>query len=218
MIIQLSFDRSDFIGVYGRVSEKYGVFGRGVPDICIEEAEKNLGVTAIRTTIAYVDIVGTMVAMNSNGMVVNRFVNGIEEKKLRELGISIAYTLPSMNAAGNLILTNDKRALVGTKTPKSMINEIEEALGVEVVSENVGLSNVGMAFALTNKSILCHPDASDETLHALEELFKVRGGWGTVNHGMPLVGCGMVCNSHGVLIVKRTTTVEIARIQDTLEG
>jgi len=40
MIIQLSFDGSDFIGVHGRVSEKYGVFGRRVPDICIEEAEK----------------------------------------------------------------------------------------------------------------------------------------------------------------------------------
>lgn len=215
MMLQLDFDGSDFIGIYGRICDKYGVFGSSVPDATIKEVEENLGIEAIKTTIAYVNIIGSMLAMNSNGIMVNNFINEEEKKKLEELDLNIGYTAPKMNAAGNIILVNDKRALVHPKVPK--IKEMEDIFGVEVVREDVGFQNVGMAFALTNKGVLCHPDLSDEKVKMIEELFGVKGSWGTVNHGMPFVGCGLVCNSKGVVIGKRTTRIELTRIQDALD-
>jgi len=217
MMLQLDFDGSDFIGVYGRISDRHGIFGTGVPDASIEEVGNNLGIVAIKTTIAYVNIIGSMLAMNSNGIIVNRYINEEEYRKLKELGLRVGYTTSTMNAAGNIILVNDKRGLVHTSVSKSMVSEMEDIFGVEVVREDTGFRNVGMAFALTNKGVLCHPDVSDETMKRIEELFGVRGNWGTVNHGIPFVGCGLVSNSRGVVIGKRTTRIEMARIQDTLD-
>jgi translation initiation factor 6 len=218
MMLQLDFDGSDFIGVYGRISDSYGVFGPRVPDSGISELEEALGIKVVKTTIAYVNVIGSMLAMNSNGLFVNRFINAVEEEALRGLGLNMGYTSLNMNAAGNIVLVNDRRALVHPSVTKSAVKEMEDVFGVEVVSEDTGFRNVGMAFALTNKGLLCHPDATDETVKRLEDLFGVKGTWGTVNHGMPFVGCGLVCNSKGVVIGKRTTRIEMTRIQDALES
>jgi translation initiation factor 6 len=217
MMLQLDFDGSDFIGVYGRISDSYGVFGPRVPDTSIEELEEGLGIKAVKMTIAYVGVIGSMLAMNSNGIFVNRFINAEEEKKLKDLGLNVGYTVLNMNAAGNIVLVNDRRALVHPGVPKRMVEEMGDIFGVEVVAENTGFRNVGMAFALTNKGVLCHPDVTDEMMKRIEELFGVKGTWGTVNHGMPFVGCGLVCNSRGVAIGERTTRIEMTRIQDALD-
>ena len=217
MLEQLSFYGSDFIGVCARAGERYAVVGRMVPDSVIEEIEHILSVEVLKTTIANTNIVGSMIAMNSNGMMINELINPEEEKKLREAELRIGHIGPKFNAAGNMILVNDKRALISPRLSKNVMKGIEDTFCVEVVREDVGLYNVGMAFSLSNKGVLCHPDVSDETLRKLEELFGVRGGWGTVNHGFPFVGSGVLCNSKSVVIGKRTTTVEITRIQDAFD-
>jgi translation initiation factor eIF-6, putative len=218
MLQQIDFDGSNYIGVYARVSEKYGIFSRNVPDFCLKEAEKNLGIEVLKTTIAHTSVVGCMIAMNSNGMIVNRFIGEDEERKLKSLDLNMGYTRSALNAVGNIILVNDKAALVHPKVSKSMVEVIRDVLGVEVFKENIGnFVNLGMACALTNKGIVCHPDTKRAEIKKLEENFGVKGGWSTVNHGASFVGSGILCNSKGALIGERTTTVEITRIQDTLD-
>lgn len=39
---------------------------------------------------------------------------------------------------------------------------------------------------------------------------------GTVNHGFPMIGSGLVANDHGALIGRLTTGIEMGRIDEAL--
>lgn len=40
---------------------------------------------------------------------------------------------------------------------------------------------------------------------------------GTVNHGVPYVGAGMVANGKGAIMGSKTTGIEMGRIEDALD-
>jgi translation initiation factor 6 len=73
-----------------------------------------------------------------------------------------------------------------------------------------------MAAVVTNKGCLCHPKIDEEELQQLESLFHVKAMIGTVNHGFPMIGSGLVANDHGALIGKMTTGIEMGRIDEAL--
>ena len=63
-------------------------------------------------------------------------------------------------AYGNLVLANDKGAVVDPRFKENEIKKISEALGVEAVpTEIAGLPYVGSLAVATNKGVLSSPVA-----------------------------------------------------------
>jgi translation initiation factor 6 len=79
-----------------------------------------------------------------------------------------------------------------------------------------GLKTVGSAAVATNKGVLCHPKTSDGELDLLEKLLKVEADIGTVNHGAPFIGAGVLANSKGAAAGRLTTGPELNRIENAL--
>jgi translation initiation factor 6 len=73
-----------------------------------------------------------------------------------------------------------------------------------------------MCGAATNRGILVHPRASVSEIDQLENLFGLSVDIGTVNFGSPLIGSGLLANSHGYLAGSETTGPELGRIEDAL--
>jgi len=73
-----------------------------------------------------------------------------------------------------------------------------------------------MAAVVTNKGLLCHPKVTLEEKKVLESVFDVEVMSGTVNHGMPLIGSGLVANTKGAIIGNLTTGIEMGRIEEAL--
>ena len=73
-----------------------------------------------------------------------------------------------------------------------------------------------MAAVVTNKGCLCHPKITEEEKQHLEDLFEVNVMIGTVNHGYPMIGSGLVANTKGAIIGNRTTGIEMGRIEEAL--
>jgi translation initiation factor 6 len=73
-----------------------------------------------------------------------------------------------------------------------------------------------MAAVVTNKGLLCHPKVTPEEKSMLEEIFDVGVMIGTVNHGVPLIGSGLVANSKGAVMGNLTTGIEMGRIEEAL--
>jgi translation initiation factor 6 len=97
------------------------------------------------------------------------------------------------------------------------LKQIGEALDAPVSRGTIaGLKTVGMAAVVTNKGCLCHPKVTDVEKQQLESVFDVEVMIGTVNHGFPLIGSGLVANSHGAVIGNLTTGVEMNRIEEAL--
>lgn len=171
-----------------------------------------------RSDVAEISLVGSMLALNSNGLLLPWNTTDKELKGFQLLDLNVERLNDKHTALGNLILANDFGALVSSLISKESKERIEEVLDVEVAQrEYQGFKTLGSIGVATNKGALMHPDLTDEDLEDIESILKVEVDIGTVNRGIGYVRTGLVANSKGALIGKNTTSPEIARIEDALE-
>ena len=137
--------------------------------------------------------------------------------KIKEQGLDIFAVKDVINAAGNDILVNDNGALIHPDIGDHSMKKIGETLGVPVQRGTIAsLKTIGMAAVVTNKGCLCHPKVTDEEKKQLEKLFDVNVMIGTVNHGVPMIGSGLIANTKGAIIGNLTTGIEMGRIEEAL--
>jgi translation initiation factor 6 len=213
---RLKIAGSSLLGVFARATEKVVLVSHEVGPEYIDFLQAGLKVDAVRLLAAGSAVLGSLIAANSNGFVVTHHAGDEELKILREHGH--VTRLPSkINAAGNVILANDSAALVHPGLSAKACEAVAEAMAVKVVKGTIGgLKTVGMAGVATNKGLLVHPRVTTEEIAALEALFELPVDVGTVNLGSPLVGSGILANSHGYLAGEETTGPELGRIDDAL--
>ena len=176
-----------------------------------------LGVRAVRADINKSPLIGVLAAGNSNGLVASWLLEEEEEKFLTELGIKVARVPSKYTAMGNIVLANDKGALVNPDLSAEAIAIIDETLDVPTERGTIaGIKNVGAAGVATNKGVLVHPDASAEELKKIESVLGVPADIGTACSGVKYTGVCMIANSNGVLVGETTTGPELGRIESSL--
>jgi len=77
-----------------------------------------------------------------------------------------------------------------------------------------GYSAVGSACAATNKGFIHHPEATEQEIKTLEDIFKVKGASATINTGIPFVGRCVIANSNGFVVGTQTTGYELGRLEE----
>lgn len=207
---------SSLLGVFARCTEKIVLVPPEAGPEAVEAVEKGLRVAAVRAMIGGSSVLGSLISANSQGFVVTHHASDDELFRLSEHG-RVARLPGKINAVGNVILANDNAALVHPGLSSRACEAVSETLGVEVVKGTVGgLKTVGMAAMATNKGLLVHPRASEEEIAILEDLFELPVDVGTINFGSPLVGSGLLANSHGYIAGDETSGPELGRIEDAL--
>jgi translation initiation factor 6 len=182
----------------------------------VKDIERTLGVQVIRTFIAGSTVVGSLVAMNSNGLVVTNFVERSELGKIPKV-LRVARMEEKINAAGNNILANNNGAYVHPAASRSTVRMLEDVLGVEVRRSAVaGIETVGSAAIATAKGVVCHPRTSENELKEISSFFKVPASLATLNYGTPYLGACAVANSKGAYVGMRSTPIELGRLEDGL--
>ncbi len=210
--IDLSGDPN--IGVYARVFEDIAIVYPGAPGQFTGALERELDVEIVSTYIQGSSIIGSLVAGNSQGLVVSGLVTDEELTVLREHR-DVLLLEGSMNAAGNVILANDYVAAVHPEMEIDVAEEIGSFLSVPVVRLSLGgIKTVGMAGSATNKGILVHPRANDTEIAGLERVVDLPIGLGSVNMRSGLVGTGVLANSKGYIAGSVTSGFELGRIEE----
>jgi translation initiation factor 6 len=207
------------LGVYTLVNDRFVIIPRMVPRKKAERDAEWLKTKLIYTSISGSVLAGALACSNSNGILLP---NSIREEELQIIETSFNGNITVMEtkktAYGNLVLANDKGALVDPRFKKHEINRIAETLDVEAVpGEIAGLPYVGSLAVATNKGVLAHPLLKDEEKQILERIFKVPVDVGTVNCGIPYVGTGLIGNSHAAVAGSLTTGPEIFIIGNALD-
>jgi translation initiation factor 6 len=188
----------------------------------LEKAEKIaewLHVNLIHTTIGGSLLSGALACANSNGIVLSPFVRQ-EELDAIQAGFdgNVLVMESRKTAFGNLVLANDKGALVDPRMKEPMRKQVSDTLGVEAVPGTIAnLTYVGSLAVVTNKGILAHPMLKDEEKKVLESVFKVPIDVGTVNCGIPYVGTGLIANSRAAVAGSMTTGPEMFIIGNALD-
>ncbi len=213
---RLKIAGSSLLGVFARCTNKVVLVPPETGEDATAALEEVLKVTSLSITVAGSSVLGALICGNSNGFVLTSQAHKDDLKKLSDFG-SVAKLPGKINAAGNVILANDKAAIVHPGLSKRACDAISKSLGVDVAQGTIGgLKTVGMAAAINNKGILVHPRASEAEIAVLEDLFQLPVDVGTVNFGSPLVGSGILTNSNGYFAGDETTGPELGRIEDAL--
>jgi translation initiation factor 6 len=207
------------IGVYALATENIVLIPRIVPQQKAQEFADYLKVKLAYTSVSGSVLAGALVCANSGGLIVS---NTIREEELIAIKTVFEGSITIMDskktAYGNLVLANDKGAVVDPRFKETEITKISKALGVEAVpTEVAGLPYVGSLAVATNKGVLSHPFLKDEERKILENVFKVPVDVGTVNCGIPYVGTGLLANSHAAVAGSMTTGPEMFIIGNALD-
>ncbi len=216
MIEKISILRSNFIGVYSKAWDDVVFLPSNVEDETAARISEGLKTPVEKLLIDNSSLIGTFIALNSNGIVVSR--NGSDHVFSKQISDrNILFLKDKVNAIGNDVITNDHAAMIHKGFTASSQKKIEDALGVEVVKGTIGgIKTVGSAAILTKKGMLVTPEATEDEMKALSELFKVPVKEGTANFGNMYVGSSILANSNGVFVGKETTPIETGRIDDIL--
>lgn len=218
MLRRIDFNERPDVGVFCRANDKIAFIQPSIPPKNLELIEEVLKIKVVELTIGSISIIGSLMAMNSHGVVLTDFIKE-EELSIVEKNFDgeILIIDDKFNAAGNNILANDYGAIVHPSIRDETIKKIKKTMEVEVKKSTIAeLSNVGMTAVATNKGVLCHPKIKEEEKKMLEEILGVEVKRGTALHGMPYVGAGVVANSHGAITSTLTTGIELNRIEDAL--
>ena len=204
------------IAVFASANESLALIAADASPEFVRTVEDALGVESVLLSVGGSFVVGSLVAMNSNGALVSELSDDSELSRISSK-IPVARLGDRLNAAGNNILVNDHGAIVNPEYPDSVVDMISDILGVEAVKSSIGgINTVGTACAVTNKGCACHMDASDEEMELIKDVLKVEALRTTVNHGVRFVGAGILANSKGAVVGDESTPIEIGKVEDAL--
>lgn len=208
---------SSLVGVFARCTDNVVLVPIETTQETKESLARGLGVETVTLLIAGASVIGSLICANSKGFILTPQASDADVEKLSKYGR--VMRLPSKtNAAGNIILTNDSAALVHPGLSERACEVIATTLGVEVAKGTIGgLKTVGMTGVVNDRGLLVHPRVSEEEVAVLEKHFGLPVDVGTVNFGTPLVGSGLLANSHGYVAGVDTTGPEMGRVEDALD-
>ncbi|ASJ10979.1 translation initiation factor 6 [Thermococcus sp. P6] len=222
-IERMDFENSPYLGVYGLVTDRVALIREGLSSRKLETLGGVLGVPLVETSVMKSRIIGIFAAGNSRAIVVPWYVWDTELERIKEglrehdLDMEVVPFKSTLTALGNLILANDRAALVSAKFTREEAKKLGDILDVEVERGMIGdFHAVGSAGVVTNRGGLVHPEATDEELEWLRDLFGVDIYVGTANMGVPFVGSCVLANSNGVVVGSLTTGPEIVKIEEAL--
>ncbi|MHA1198201.1 MAG: translation initiation factor IF-6 [Candidatus Heimdallarchaeaceae archaeon] len=208
------------LGVFALATEKYAVVPFGVKEITENILVETLQVKVTQTTISNSVLVGTMAAGNSDTVFVPP---NIGEKEFNILSNSLGENVEvveldsNLTALGNLMVLNDKGAIISDMFEKHTQKQIQDVLNFEVtVGSLLGSPLVGSIVMSTNKGALVHPLLSEEEIKEISSIFKVKTDVCTINRGIPYPRVGILANSNGAVIGSDSTGPESMRIFEIL--
>ena len=220
-LVQRDLFNSPYAGVFCATNDNLTLVPPGIPADDMAVISEALGTKLEIVTLGGSRVLGTLIAMNNNGILVSNIVTDLELEKFDKISeihkIDFGVLPDRSNAIGNNFLVNDSGGFSNERLGKRAKDKAEEILRVSLVSQSINdMDTLGMIGCITNKGGLCHPDISYFEKEAMEKVFDIKLMEGTVNFGLPLVGAGIVAYSNGAVCGRQSTGVELGRMEEAL--
>ena len=203
--------RSPNIGIFLKANDKFLFVPKGFANSKVEKLEGFLDITSVNTSIAHTRLLGPLMVTNNQGIIVPRITEDEEVHDLKKAtGMNVAKLDAKLTAVGNLIVANDKAAIVSSVLPKETLKDVKDILGVPAECMNVAsYHQIGALIVSTNVGAAVHPKASEREIDTIKNVLSVDVEPLTVNGGVPFVGAGMVGNSRSIVVGSLTTGPEL---------
>lgn len=220
-LLQRDLFNSPYSGVFCATNDLLTFIPPGIPSDDMEAISEALGTRIEVVTIGGSSVLGTLIAMNSKGILVSNLITTMESDKIEaiasDMGLNFGVLSERSNAIGNNFLINDRGGFCNERLTSRSKTSAEEVLEIKIESRSLNrMDTLGMIGCVTNKGGLCHPEISDEEKGIMEKVLEVPVMEGTVNFGMPLVGAGVISSTNGAVCGRQSTGVELGRVEEAL--
>ena len=221
-LVQKDLFNSPYAGVFCATNDNLTLVPPGIPEDDMKAMSEALGTELEIITLGGSRVLGTLIAMNNNGILVSNIVTDLELEKFTDISknhkIDFGVLPDRSNAIGNNFLVNDRGGFSNERLGKRAKDKAEEILKINLVSQSINdMDTLGMIGCITNKGGICHPEISSSEKDKMREIFDIEIMEGTVNFGLPLVGAGIVANSNGAVCGRQSTGVELGRMEEALK-
>ncbi|MFX0059208.1 MAG: translation initiation factor IF-6 [Candidatus Hodarchaeota archaeon] len=211
------------IGVYLTVNNSFGLY----PPTLLKPSIKKIKTIFVEPffplSINNSNLIGVYTASNKYGIIVPHIIRDDELTLLDTYvkRISDNYQIGILksidNAFGNLILCNDKGAIISSFL-KDYRKEIENVLNVETIiyefADNYLPGSISLA---NNKGCLVHPLTSDDQINYVSSVLRVDEiDVSTVNRGIPYLSSGAIVNDKSGIFGQACTGPEMMRLTNVL--
>ncbi len=211
-----NYEGNPYIGVYSTANESIALLPSDSGAELAKAVEGAMDVEPVRLTMSSSHVIGSLVAMNSHGIVVTNQAESAEIRRLEEY-LPVFKINDRLNAAGNNILVNDHGLVVNRNMKPKTIEDLEDFFGLECLRLRVaGMDTVGSACKVTNKGGICHPKATAVEMAELSQALKVDFTPITLNYGSAMVGSCVIANSKGAVVGNISTPIELGKLEDSL--
>lgn len=211
-IIKYDLYRGPNIGVYATANDETLLVPNGFAPAKAAKLAEHLGVArCCHASIANTRLLGTLIAINNNGMLLPKTAFADEYDYLRsETGLNVEILESKFTALGNLVCANDRGAIVSPWISTGDCRTIADVLGVEIVQRRVaGMYQTGSVMRANNTGAAVHPETDEEDMKMFANLLGVRVEHSSINSGVPYVSSGMLVNNNAIVVGSLTTGPEI---------
>ncbi|MBN1941018.1 MAG: translation initiation factor IF-6 [Candidatus Diapherotrites archaeon] len=215
-IVRRTIRGSPYVGVFGCVTEKIGLFPIDAEAKEIKDLEDLLGVEIVQAKLAESSLIGVLAEGNSKGFVTGEIATDNEINYLKEIGVKVKR-IQGITAIGNLLEANDYRGLCSAMVKPKTRKEIGDFLGIELKAAKVADSDlVGSCLVATNKGFVLNTNATDREFEETKKFFGVNGSLSTANYGDVFLGNSVIANSKAAITGIHTSASELLRIDEGL--
>ena len=210
--------RSPNIGVFLKGNEKFLLVPKGLAQTKSEKLCADLQVTAVPASIGESRLLGPLSSMNSNGIIISRLAEEAEVHELKAAtGMNVSRLESKLTAVGNLVVANDRCALVSPVLDHAALSQVRDVLGTEVERMPIGeYYQVGSFVVATNSGAAVYPGLEEKEVKRIASLLGVDAYPTSVNSGVPYVASGLVANSRNAIAGSQTTGPELVFITRAL--
>ena len=209
------------IGVYLAANNSYVLYPRLMLKPLFNKFKSVFNEPLYPITINNSNLIGIYTASNKFGIIVPNIMKDDEVEMLRSYlnnSIEIGFLDSIDNAFGNLILCNDKGAIISSLLKENQ-QEIEDILNVEAVVYEFANSYLPGSISLANNhGCVVHPLTSDEEIENIKSILRVNEtDVSTINRGIPYLSAGAIVNDNNGIFGEASTGPEMMRITSTLD-
>lgn len=207
--------KSPNLGLFVRANNNTLILPFGFAETKTSRLKNYLEVeNVIFTSIGGTRLIGAMAVMNNKGILLPSVTSDDEVEILRRsCDLNVERLSSKFTAVGNLVLANDRGALVSPIFKGEVDKQIQDVLGVPVISCTVaGYYQIGSMIVATDTGAAVHPKATEEEIESFTEILKVEIEPLTVNGGIPFLSSGLLANSKSVIAGSLTSGPELIMI------
>lgn len=219
MIHKYDVYRSPNVGLFLRANDNTLLIPFGFADTKTKKLKEYLNIKKImHVSIAGTRLIGPMSVMNNNGMLLPSTASDEEIQILKQTGLNVERLESKFTAIGNLILANDKGAIVSNLFNGEVYQSIRDVLGVPIQTMSIGgYVQVGSMVVTTNAGAIVHPNANDREIKSIAEILQVEAEPATINGGSPFLSSGIIANFKSAIVGSLTTGPELIMITRALK-